>query len=157
MRGVVADGRSILVEIHPHFSKTFTDEEARELDQRLRGRAVNGKEPIPFSFKNFLQDPDRMVFTLRSFEREKVVETVLMVGAMRSRPVGVLKVELYQYFGTDISLSAEIQNLIDDGYFREETIIDALVIFPTDELLGQIVRRRKEYREMYGLKDPAAN
>ena len=151
MCGILSGGRRIAVEIQPFFSQTFTDEEAKELNQRLHGRAANGKEPIPFSFEEFLRDTDRMVYTLGKTEWEKAGEIVLFLGAMENRVLGVARGELQRYFDARGSAVRErhIQYLVDEGYFREEFFFDTAVIFPTDKLFLQIVERRAEYRKMY--------
>lgn len=141
----------MMIEILPFFSRLFVDEEAEQLDRRFfRMQAPKGQW-IPFSFVEFLKDSCRMTGTFYEGAAEGVAEVVLTVCAIMNSVVGVSKEELYQVLAQS---GGRLQNgdlgisyLIDRGFFRENQIVDEIVLFPTEKAFRRLIWHREQFHK----------
>lgn len=141
----------MVIEILPFFSHLFVDEEAEKLGKRFYRMQTPKEQWISFSFGEFLRDSCRMVGTIGDGTAEGMAEVVLMVCAVYNSVVGVSREELYQTLtesGGRLQYGdLEIQDLIDDGFFREENIMEQAVLFPTEKMFRRLIWHREQFHK----------
>lgn len=117
------DEKGKRVEINPFFSKLYVDEEVTELSSK---------------YKIWECDGESRLSTLCKAQRESLVAQVLvLVRAGRTNPtrlVGVKRTELEAVLER-CSNHWYLQELINEGFFREKWVKGDVVVFPTEKLL----------------------
>lgn len=118
------DERGKIVVICPFFSKIFSDEETRKLDQEYKTRHCDGQiKPS----------------SLGQLEKEEVTAALLgltqLVKSIHFHLVGVLREEL-ECWESEAQATGSTNFLVSAGFLREKWVRGELVVFPTDKLLS---------------------